>query len=225
MTIYIVYKTTNLINGKYYIGKHATDNINDSYLGSGKALKRAIKKYGKENFKREILAVFNNESECYLAEEQLVDPTDTQSYNTAPGGLGGAGKMEPWNKGKKMSTEYCDNNRRVQKEVAKTRDFSYIQSEEYRAKLRKPKSERHGEKVRQARLGKTIPKETRKKISESLTGRTGNRKGAVFSEEHRRKLSEAAKRTKGKRPKMTEEQRKKLSESVKKSWEERKEKR
>jgi hypothetical protein len=46
---HIIYKTTNTSTDKYYIGKHSTDNINDDYLGSGVALKNAIKKYGKEN--------------------------------------------------------------------------------------------------------------------------------------------------------------------------------
>jgi hypothetical protein len=53
--IYLLYKTTNLINGKTYIGIHQTKNINDGYLGSGLYFLRAVKKYGKENFKREIL--------------------------------------------------------------------------------------------------------------------------------------------------------------------------
>ena len=60
---YLIYKTTNLINGKYYIGKHETDDINDDYLGSGIALLAAIKKYGRENFTKEVLYVFDSEQE------------------------------------------------------------------------------------------------------------------------------------------------------------------
>lgn len=52
---YTIYKTTNIKNGKYYIGKHQTENENDSYLGSGIALKKAIKKFGKNSFIKEIL--------------------------------------------------------------------------------------------------------------------------------------------------------------------------
>lgn len=52
---HIVYLTTNLVNNKIYIGVHSTYDLNDDYLGSGFALKKAINKYGKEKFKREIL--------------------------------------------------------------------------------------------------------------------------------------------------------------------------
>ena len=52
-----IYKTTNLINGKIYIGQHRVNNdvIDKNYFGSGKLLLEAIKKYGKENFKCEII--------------------------------------------------------------------------------------------------------------------------------------------------------------------------
>lgn len=64
----IIYKTTNLINGKIYVGQHKT-SANDGYLGSGKLITRSIKKYGKENFIRETLEYCTfanvNEREIY----------------------------------------------------------------------------------------------------------------------------------------------------------------
>jgi len=57
----VIYKTTNLINSKYYIGKDEKNN--PDYLGSGLLLNRAIKKHGRENFKKEILETCTNRTE------------------------------------------------------------------------------------------------------------------------------------------------------------------
>jgi len=54
---------TNKVNGKRYIGCHKTDDVDDGYMGSGKLIRRAIKKYGSENFAKEVLATFKNDSE------------------------------------------------------------------------------------------------------------------------------------------------------------------
>lgn len=51
----IVYVTVNKINGKKYIGQHKCNTENDSYIGTGKTLKKAIEKYGKDNFVRHTL--------------------------------------------------------------------------------------------------------------------------------------------------------------------------
>ena len=67
---HIIYKTTNIINEKWYIGRHSTKNLNDSYLGSGVVLKQEIQKYGKENFKREILYSDDNFEDMVAKEKE-----------------------------------------------------------------------------------------------------------------------------------------------------------
>lgn len=59
----IIYKITNLINGKFYIGKQTRIRKNDKYLGSGTLIIKAVNKYGRKNFKKEILEVCNNNAE------------------------------------------------------------------------------------------------------------------------------------------------------------------
>ncbi|AGN30131.1 SegD homing endonuclease [Vibrio phage nt-1] len=90
---YIIYKITNTINNKFYIGKHKTENIHDSYLGSGILIKRAVKKYGKDKFIKEILFICDDENVCNEAEERIVDEilvNDEMCYNLRTGGHGGS---------------------------------------------------------------------------------------------------------------------------------------
>ena len=89
---YIIYKITNQINGKIYIGSHKTKDLNDSYMGSGKYLKYAQTKYGIEHFTKEILFVFDNPQEMYLKEVELVNEefiAEQNTYNIKQGGFGG----------------------------------------------------------------------------------------------------------------------------------------
>lgn len=86
-----LYKITNLTNGKIYIGIHSTDNLDDGYFGSGRALKQSISKHGRENFKKEILEYFNSSEELSRREQEIVNEEFVKSqktYNLNVGGFG-----------------------------------------------------------------------------------------------------------------------------------------
>lgn len=97
MTYYIIYKITNLINGKFYIGKHATEDVHDDYMGSGIIMKKAHQEYGIHNFKKEILFIFNNKTEMENKEHELVTREfieKNNTYNTKSGGKGSKPRKE-----------------------------------------------------------------------------------------------------------------------------------
>ena len=93
--VYTVYQTTCLVNGKTYIGCHKTRNPNDSYLGSGVLFSRAVEKYGKENFKKEVLFIFDNPEEMLAKERELVIVDPDKTYNLDRGGWPGWGSRDP----------------------------------------------------------------------------------------------------------------------------------
>lgn len=103
-----IYKTTNLINNNFYIGMHSTSNLDDGYLGSGKRLRYSIRKYGKENFKKEILEFLPNrkllsDRERELINEELIN--ETLCMNLVYGGDGGFISEEGYKKGAKKMLE------------------------------------------------------------------------------------------------------------------------
>lgn len=92
-----LYKITNILNGKVYIGVHKTRNLKDNYMGSGKRIKYAIRKYGINNFKKEILEFFNTFEEALLRESEIVTwefLENKKVYNIKPGGKGGFSKED-----------------------------------------------------------------------------------------------------------------------------------
>ena len=85
------YKITNNINQKFYYGVHRTTNLDDGYMGSGTLISKAIKKYGVENFSKEILKYFDTQEEAYLYESKFINDDlvkDRMCYNVKPGGEG-----------------------------------------------------------------------------------------------------------------------------------------
>lgn len=104
---HLVYLTKNLVNGKIYVGVHSTYKLNDGYLGSGLAIKAAVKKYGKNNFQRIVLHECLNREDCMVWEKHIVDLpfiNRTDTYNEKLGGSlnpnpsNQCGRI-PWNKG------------------------------------------------------------------------------------------------------------------------------
>lgn len=86
---YIVYQITNKLTNMIYIGVHVTKNINDSYMGSGLKIRKAIKDYGLEHFEKIILYQFDNEQEMMDKERELVNRnfiSREDTYNVMVGG-------------------------------------------------------------------------------------------------------------------------------------------
>lgn len=164
---YIIYKITNKINHKIYIGKHQTKNLNDNYMGSGKRLRDAIKHYGIENFEKEILFQFDNELDMNNKEAELVTQQfvkEDSNYNMCPGGNGGFGYI---------------NNSGISKMLGKNH------SEKTKDILSELLIERH--------KNGTAPKmteEVRKNISKAKLG-TKYKSKPPKSEDHRKKISDA----------------------------------
>lgn len=89
MVYHYFYKITNVINNKFYYGVHNTSNIDDGYMGSGFALKKAIIKYGIENFKKDIIKFFETEDEAFAYEKEIVNEDmikNEDCYNIQIGG-------------------------------------------------------------------------------------------------------------------------------------------
>lgn len=99
-----IYKTTNLVNGKIYIGQHKKDKFDNNYIGSGIYLTRAINKYGFENFFCEIIDKCSSQNELNEKEIYWIEYYNSRNpkigYNLHKGGLGGIGGSV---KGRKLS--------------------------------------------------------------------------------------------------------------------------
>jgi hypothetical protein len=167
---YTVYQITNKLNGKIYIGKHQTENIEDRYFGSGVALKEAVKKYGKESFEKEILFVFDTEEEMNSKERELITEEFIQRDDTYNLGIGGEGG--PHFKGKTHTKE-------VREKIRKA-SIGQEWSEERRQKIKtnnQKTNKSRGEKTKKALTGKPKSEEHKKRISEAIKRKNAEKLG------------------------------------------------
>lgn len=212
--MYCIYRTTNIVNGKTYIGQHRYTDLHDDYLGSGVYIKKAIKKYGKENFVKEILysriqyrETADSIEKFAIEKERALGKAE---YNIANGGTNGM--------------KYTKRNEEQRKRIS-IAHIGMHHSEESKRKCsiagkkgkgikRKPLSEEHKQRIAEANKERFVTEETRRKLSEANTGKR-------HSEETKRKISEAKKGkpspNKGKH--LSEEAKRKTSESLKRYWE------
>ena len=161
----IIYKTTNNINGKIYIGRSGKGD--SKYLGSGKYLLHALNKYGKQNFKRVVIDNADNRKELCEKEIFWINFYDARNpeigYNIGPGGEGaGSGKDHP------HYGVFGENHPRYGKR--------YHHSKETITRM---SLDRRGENINN--YGKTTSEETKQKMRDSLIGRK-------LSEEHKQNI-------------------------------------
>jgi hypothetical protein len=195
--LYIVYKTTNKINSKYYIGVHQTDNINDGYMGCGHyrgrklreqldtKLYRAFRKYGDDAFTTEVLFKFDNDVDAYEKEKELIDITDKNCYNHKPGGVGGfhpetnKGRVFTEEERKKMSKSAKDRSKKYLLQTNVLKEYNkWRTGKTYTEIYGKEKGEAVSFKKSKSLTGRKCSIKHRQKMSENRKGKDcGNCKG------------------------------------------------
>jgi len=146
---FLVYETTNLVNGKVYRGAHVCDHDSCCYLGSGSLFKKALAKYGSESFQRKVLRECNSVEEMFEAERELVNEEWVKNPNTYNLKVGGEGGWDYINKNK---VRWDDEKRKAHSDEMKERRNSGLWG---------PKNPTFG------MLGKNQTEETKRRISEN----------------------------------------------------------
>lgn len=174
---YFIYKTTCLVNNKIYIGCHATNNIDDGYLGSGKLLFAAIEKYGKESFSRTILETFTNPEDMFSKERAIVNEdfiSSNTSYNLVVGGSGGfkVQDIEDWKR--KLAASRKNRKPSTKKRKPVTEETRKKLSDAGKGKTAWNKG------LPGTWVGKTHSEESKQKISISKKGQSAGEKNPMF---------------------------------------------
>jgi hypothetical protein len=163
-----LYKTTNLLNSKFYIGVHSTNDLNDGYLGSGKRLRYSINKYGESNFKKEILEFFDSRKKLLEKEENVVNLNlikEDLCMNLQVGGGGGLVDDKHEKKLHEGATKYLKNRWK--------NDIEYREKISSVLKNNVINSHKNGNHKYDTFTGKKHTKETKEKISKANKGKNG----------------------------------------------------
>jgi len=129
-----VYRTINLLNGMEYIGVHSTNNLADDYIGSGTYLRHAIRKHGRDKFKKEIIRKFKSRDEALSYEAYLVDEAyigQINVYNLVLGGNVTIGRNITIKKFKKSEEKELYSNFQINKLALDERKYN----KDYHGKL------------------------------------------------------------------------------------------
>lgn len=187
-----LYKTTNLVNNKIYVGVHCTDNLEDGYIGCGIfcqqhatdkwLLHRAVRKYGYESFSREILEFFEKVELAFQREREIVNSlwvNSSSNYNVAEGGIGGNTLLGLSDKQREEIRK-----KRSQSLVKKWSNYSEEKKREIIEKITAKNKGRKGN-----RLGCTNSTLHRSRISASRKG--NSKQGTTQTKEHIEKRKES----------------------------------
>jgi len=200
-----VYITTNIVNGKQYVGDHSTNNLNDNYLGSGRpAFNNAIKKYGKENFRKKILEFFNTKKEAFDAQEKYIklykSHVSQNGYNISRKGGHGVKDCISEETKKKLSIAsknwhsivgFSEETKLQLSKSLKGKNVGKIRTEKQKRKYSEISSG-----VNNSMFGKKHTKESKEKMSKSAKLRKSNgMKNKNHSEETKQKIRNSKKGT------------------------------
>lgn len=178
-----IYKTTNLVNNKIYIGQTIHDD--PKYLGGGRLIKMAIEKYGRENFTKEILETCSKREDLSGREIYWIKKLNSRDpkigYNMAEGGASFYVTEESKKKvSESLKGKYVGENS-FRYGIKLTKEHKKIISE---SNLGKKISDETRKKMSDSRMGITYSPETRKKMSDSHIGK-------ILTEEHKKKIGDS----------------------------------
>lgn len=180
---YIIYKITNKINGKIYIGQHQTKNLDDGYMGSSTILKAAIKKYGLENFTKEIICECSSFEEMNAMEAEIVNSEFVAREDTYNLSVGGSYGWENCNKTLRKDPEK-ERLRKLRAAMAIKQWASNLTEEEHeKLRLRaKEIRQKHPESFdvsgsKNPMFGKTHTSSVRQRLSNTHTGSQNSQYG------------------------------------------------